>query len=82
MSNDDGYKCQHGRMIKRCQLCLEIGDRVFANMSVSGHLKEAARSLFYFKFMHFIVDITWTIQKITKTGDFGPDGYFSKYIHK
>jgi hypothetical protein len=74
--------CKHGRNIEQeipCSQCLEAGDRQVLVMSVGNHLAEAVRSFFYFQFTHCIVDLVWAVQKLTKTGEFGPKGYFSKY---
>jgi len=73
--------CKHGRVHTAktiCPQCLELGDIDVTNMKVSEHLTDALSDFFFFHFKHAFVDLVWFFQKLTNTGEFGPEGYFVK----
>lgn len=74
-------QCEHGKIHCKeapCQQCLDLGDMEVANMKLWQHFTDIFKDLLFFKFSHVIIDIIWLIQKLTGTGDFGPQGYFAK----
>lgn len=55
---------------------LHQGNLAVVRCSIYKHLWESAKLFFHFQFMHSLVELTWFFQKVTRTGDFGPKGYF------
>lgn len=63
-----------------CFDCANSGEIRSAKRTVTQHLLKCARNLSARKFEFARYDITWAWQRLTKTGDYEPGGYFDDLL--
>jgi hypothetical protein len=87
---DDNDKCSDcGKLAKdlasgraTCGPCESYVELELAQSSALKHLGGAAVSLWNFDFTGVLVQILWSIQKVTRTGDYGKNGYFTEILNR
>jgi hypothetical protein len=76
---DDDLKCPHGKNVNDllnrktyCTECIDDSARHIANRSVLGHLWDSIVCLFDFDLIGMFTELQWSIERLTKTGDYNP----------
>lgn len=61
-----------------CFECANAGEIVAAKRTVIGHLKQSAVQLRCGRFFNARCAAKWAWERITRTGDYAPGGYFER----
>lgn len=87
--NDDAQCGTCGKRVKdlvdgkvHCRPCKDKAHEHQARAGVFQHLSSAAACLFSFDFIGFVVEVLWAIQRLTRTGDYGKQGRFTRILNK
>ncbi|MCU1492215.1 MAG: hypothetical protein JWM85_3620 [Acidimicrobiaceae bacterium] len=65
-----------------CNPCESIVELHLAQLSAFQHFVGGLYCLWSFDFSGVVVQFMWSIQRLTKTGDYGKDGYFTNILNK
>lgn len=63
-----------------CWDCASEGEARAARRTVLQHLGQACRNIWAGNFCVVRVDLRWAWERLTKTGDYAPDGYFADVL--
>ena len=61
-----------------CWDCANLGEQRSARRTVWQHIRKGLRNIAH-RNDNYRYDFRWAWQRLTKTGDYAPDGYFARY---